>query len=82
MKSKITAVKSTAVIRTLQSFGFREAPIPRENSHSALVKSARGKILLVIVPESDNLLRGTLRCIIDSADLSIEEFLERLKKSE
>jgi len=64
------------LIRELEKVGFESAPGRGKGSHLALVKTGAGKTRLVIVPDKNEIPKGTLLAIIEQAGLSKEEFLD------
>ena len=70
---KLPVAKSRAVIKVLKKAGFVESR--QKGSHKIFKKDA----MRVVVPvHGKDLKKGTLRAIIDSAGLTVEEFLELL----
>lgn len=77
---KLPLVCSDDVIKVLKKEGFEDAPKRGKGSHAAFYKiDETGRKLLVIVPKSERLPRGTLMAILKQADLSKEQFIELLK---
>ena len=77
---KLPLVSSDDAIRVLKKEGFEDAPKRGKGSHTAFYKiDENGRKLLVIVPKSERLPRGTLMAILKQADLSKERFIELLK---
>lgn len=77
---KLPLVSSDDVIKILIKEGFKPAPKRGKGSHTAFYKTDEtGRKLLVIVPKSERLPRGTLMAILKQADLSKEHFIELLK---
>ena len=71
---------SDDVIRALKKEGFELAPKRGKGSHTAFYRiDENGRKLLVIVPKSERLPRGTLMSILKQAGLSKERFIELLK---
>jgi predicted RNA binding protein YcfA (HicA-like mRNA interferase family) len=62
------------VVAVLEKFGWREAR--RQSSHIVLVKE--GHLATLSVPDHKEVARGTLRSLIRSANLTVDEFLRRL----
>ncbi len=72
--TKLPRISSRECIKALAKIGFQ---IDRQKgSHIILYREA--PYAKVIVPENRELPSGTLRAIIKSADLSIDEFIELL----
>ena len=65
------------VIKALTKAGFQVAG--RKGSHVKLKKRVDDKVLIVIVPDHEELARGTLKAILRQANMTRESFLELLK---
>lgn len=65
------------LIKALAKIGF--TVVGRRGSHIRL-KRKDGKTLIVIVPDHNELTRGTLKSVLRQANLSREEFLALLGK--
>lgn len=77
---KLPVVSSAQVIKALQKAGFVEAPKRGKGSHRAFHKmEPNQRTYLVIIPKRKEIPRGTLKSILDQANLSVDEFLELLK---
>lgn len=64
------------VIKTLnQKFGFYF--VSQEGSHVKLVKVSAGRKVTTIVPLHKELALGTLRGVLDLAEISLEDFLNK-----
>lgn len=70
-------VSGREVIKALTKAGFKVAG--RKGSHVKLKKRVDDKVLLVIVPDHQELARGTLKAILRQANMTRESFLELLK---
>jgi predicted RNA binding protein YcfA (HicA-like mRNA interferase family) len=75
---KLPVVSSKQIIRTLQKLGFEYAPKRGKGSHVALVKTGDSKTRLVIVPDRNEIPRGTLLAILEQAGISKDEFIRML----
>ncbi len=75
--SEIPVLRPEEVIKIFKKFGW--VPVRQKGSHIILVKEKH--IATLSVPNHDRVARGTLRSLIKKANLTIEEFLEALKKS-
>jgi len=74
MKLPITSAR--LVIKALKSIGFQ---ITRQSgSHIILVKFSDGNKKTVVVPNHDEIAKGTLLSIISQSGLTKEEFLKLL----
>lgn len=76
---KLPVVSSKQVIRLLQKIGFEYAPKRGKGSHSAFMKRDRDTTRLVIVPDKNDIPKGTLLAIVEQAGLTKEEFIRLLK---
>lgn len=73
---KLPVLSSGKIIKALQSMGFQ---ITRQSgSHIILVKFTDNKKLTVVVPNHDEIAKGTLLSIIQQSGLTKEEFLRLL----
>jgi len=72
--SKLPRVSGQQCIKVLQKAGF----IFRRQSSSHIVLRRNDPFAQVVVPDHDELDRGTLRAILRQAELSIEEFIDLL----
>lgn len=75
---KLPVVSSKQVIRILQKLGFEYAPKRGKGSHVAFVKVNDSKTRLVIVPDRNEIPRGTLLAILEQAGISKDEFIRLL----
>lgn len=72
--SKLPRVSGQQCVKALQKAGF----IFRRQSSSHIVLRRNDPFAQVVVPDHDELDRGTLRAILRQAELSIEEFIDLL----
>ena len=71
---KLPILSAAKVIKALKTIGFE---ISRQSgSHIILVKYIDRKKITVVVPNHDELAKGTLLSIISQSGLSKEEFLK------
>ena len=70
-------VSGRKVIKALTKAGFQVAG--RKGSHVKLKKRVDDKVLIVIVPDHEELARDTLKAILRQANMTRESFLELLK---
>ena len=75
---KLPLVSGMEVIKALHRAGF--IVIRQRGNHVILKKSSGESIIKVTVPLHKTIKKGTLRKILDIAEISVEEFLELLKK--
>ena len=73
---KLPILSASKVVKALKSVGFQ---ITRQSgSHIIMIKYKDGKKLTVVVPNHDEIAKGTLLSIIAQSGLSKEEFLRLL----
>ncbi len=72
MGSKYPVLPPGKIIKTLERFGFRY--ISQKGSHMKYSNGSR----VVIIPNHSEVAKGTLRSILLMADISLDEFLEKL----
>ena len=71
---KLPVISAAKVIKALKSIGFQ---ISRQSgSHIILVKYVDSKKISVVVPNHDEIAKGTLLSIISQSGLTKEEFLK------
>lgn len=75
---KLPVLKARKFLRFVQKEGFIKHH--QAGSHMQL-KHADGRRITIPYHPSQELRRGTLRGIISDMDLTVEEFIERLKKA-
>ena len=73
--TKLPRVSGRDCVDALTRAGFRV----RRQSASHIVMRRDDPFAQVVVPDHKELDRGTLRAILRQADLSIEDFVERLR---
>jgi predicted RNA binding protein YcfA (HicA-like mRNA interferase family) len=69
--SKLPSISGKDCIKVLQKVGFYQKR--RESSHVILRRDE--PFAQVVVPDHQELAKGTLRAIIRDADLSVDEFI-------
>jgi len=72
---KLPVVSSKQIIRVLEKSGFQNAPKRGKGSHLAFIKIVSGRTRLVIVPDRNEIPKGTLFAILEQAGLTKEEFI-------
>lgn len=72
--SKLPSLSGKDCVKVLQKLGFYQKR--RESSHIILRRDE--PFAQVVVPDHQELAKGTLRAIIRDADLSVEEFIALL----
>ena len=73
--TKIPLLRPEEVVKAFQRFGWTVAR--RRGSH--IILTTPGHVATLSVPRHDRVARGTLRSLIQLADLSVDEFLTKLK---
>lgn len=76
MGSKYPILPPKTIIKILKRLGFSE--VSQKGSHLKLRKDSPKK-LIVIIPMHDEVARGTLKSILEQANIDIDYFLELLK---
>lgn len=75
MGSKYPILTPKEVIKVLSKFGFIK--VSQRGSHSKY-KSQTAPIKTVIIPMHSEIAKGTLKSILEQAQISLDEFLELL----
>ena len=79
MRGRLPSLSSRQLIAALRRAGFEDAPRRGKGSHHALMRrDAEGRVRLVIVPERQDLPRGTLHAILQQAGLTPEQLADLL----
>ena len=73
MLSKYPVLKPKEITRALEKFGF--SFVSQRGSHMKYSNGMR----MTIVPEHDEVAKGTLKSILELAGIELEDFLEKLK---
>jgi len=73
---KLGVISGQELVSILQFFGWYE--IRRRASHIIMVKT--GEIVTLSIPDHKEVSKGTLRSLLRSAGISIEEFNQALKR--
>jgi predicted RNA binding protein YcfA (HicA-like mRNA interferase family) len=71
MGSKLPVLSGREVVRVFQQFGWQVAR--QASSHVIMTKP--GEMVTLSVPDHKEVARGTLRSLIRSANLTVDEFL-------
>ncbi len=71
---ELPRISGKEAIRAFERLGFRQ--VRQKGSHVVLRKDARG----CVIPLHDSLAVGTLRSAIRQAGISVEDFVDALKK--
>jgi len=72
MASEIPVLSGRAVVKAFERLGWEL--VRQRGSHIIMVKP--GEIVTISVPDHKEVARGTLRGLIRSANLTVQEFLE------
>lgn len=69
---QVPLLRPREVIKIFEKFGWQV--VRQRGSHSILTKE--GSIATLAIPDHSEVARGTLRSLIQKADLTVEEFTE------
>lgn len=75
MSSKYPILPPEKIIKVMKKLGFYK--ISQRGSHAKYINDKTGKIF--IIPMHYEIARGTLKSILEQADIEIEKFLKYLK---
>jgi len=75
MGSKYPILPSKEIVKVLKRFGFEK--VSQKGSHVKYKKS-NDHSKIVIIPLHGEIAKGTLKSILDQADILLEDFLEEL----
>ncbi|SDY53560.1 Predicted RNA binding protein YcfA, dsRBD-like fold, HicA-like mRNA interferase family [Proteiniborus ethanoligenes] len=75
MGSKYPVLSPNEIIKALEKIGFQK--ISQKGSH-AKYKKFGNPSRVIIIPMHDEVAKGTLKSILEQADLPLEEFLNLL----
>jgi predicted RNA binding protein YcfA (HicA-like mRNA interferase family) len=74
--SPVPVLRPTAVVKTFQKLGWEIAR--QRGSHIIMTKP--GHHATLSIPDHSEVARGTLRCLISKAGLTIDQFIETHNK--
>ena len=74
MSSKYPILSPKKIISVLSQFGFEK--ISQKGSHAKYRNDYNGRIY--IIPMHDEIARGTLKSILEQANVDLEDFLNKL----
>jgi predicted RNA binding protein YcfA (HicA-like mRNA interferase family) len=74
--ASLPVINGSETVRVFERFGWTVA---RQTS-SHIIMTKEGEIASLSVPNHREVARGTLRSLIRSANLTVDEFANRLKK--
>lgn len=75
MSSKYPILPPEKIIKVMKKLGFNK--ISQRGSHAKYINDKTGKIF--IIPMHYEIARGTLKSILEQADIELEEFFKYLK---
>lgn len=75
MSSKYPILPPEKIIKIMKKFGFYK--ISQKGSHAKYVNEKTGRIF--IIPMHYEIAKGTLKSILEQADIQLEKFLKHLK---
>lgn len=74
MSSKYPVLPPDKIIKVMKKFGFYK--ISQKGSHAKYINKETGKIF--IIPMHYEIAKGTLKSILEQADIELNQFLENL----
>lgn len=74
MSSKYPVLPPNRIIKIMNKFGFEKCS--QKGSHAKYINYQTGKIF--IIPMHSEIAKGTLKSILEQADIELEEFLKNL----
>ena len=74
MSSKYPVLPPNKIIKAMKRLGFNR--ISQKGSHAKYIHQKTGKIF--ILPMHDEIAKGTLKSILEQADVELNQFLENL----
>lgn len=74
MSSKYPVLPPNKIIKVMNKFGFEKCS--QKGSHEKYINYQTGKIF--IIPMHSEIAKGTLKSILEQADLELDEFLKKL----
>ncbi|MBC7911217.1 MAG: type II toxin-antitoxin system HicA family toxin [Pyrinomonadaceae bacterium] len=74
MMATLPAISGQEAVRVFESFGWTAAR--QKGSHIIMTK--KGEIVTLSIPNHKEVARGTLRSLIRSANLTVDEFVAAL----
>ncbi len=72
--ASLPAISGQDVVRVFESFGWEVAR--QRGSH--IIMTREGELVTLSIPNHKEVAKGTLRSLIRSADLTVEQFLAAL----
>lgn len=74
MSSKYPVLPPDKIIKVMKKLGFQK--ISQKGSHAKYIKQISGRIF--IIPMHYEIAKGTLKSILEQADVELEDFLKNL----
>jgi predicted RNA binding protein YcfA (HicA-like mRNA interferase family) len=74
MSSKYPVLPPNKIIKAMRKLGFEKCS--QKGSHAKYINYKNGKIF--IIPMHDEVAKGTLKGILEQADIDLEQFLKQL----
>lgn len=74
MSSKYPVLPPTKIIKVMRKFGFEK--ISQKGSHAKYLNQKTGRVF--IIPLHYEIAKGTLKSILEQADIELEDFLKNL----
>lgn len=74
MSSKYPVLPPEKIIKAMKKLGFYK--ISQKGSHAKYINEETGKIF--IIPMHYEIAKGTLKSILEQADIELEQFLKKL----
>lgn len=74
MSSKYPILPPSKIIKVMRKLGFYK--ISQKGSHAKYINEETGRIF--IIPMHSEIAKGTLKSILEQADIELEEFLKNL----
>jgi len=74
MSSKYPVLPPEKIIKAMRRLGFYK--VSQKGSHAKYINEETGKIF--IIPMHYEIAKGTLKSILEQADIELEKFLENL----
>ena len=74
MSSKYPVLPPNKIIKAMRKLGFEKCS--QKGSHAKYINYKNGKIF--IIPMHDEIAKGTLKGILEQADIDLEQFLKQL----
>ena len=74
MSSKYPILPPNKIIKAMRKLGFEKCS--QKGSHAKYINYKNGKIF--IIPMYDEVAKGTLKGILEQADIDLEQFLKQL----